>query len=525
MEKWDKKWTATLYRPLGQSYDKILYVNKNGEYKWGKPFDIDGTPLPKGWERVYSGKHKKYYYLNTYTNKTQFKKPLFTQNYYSPQTFHLELEKPILSEIFDGDPHIRTSSGRYVNETPIVEDGRTLYRSRSGDKTYLDRLPLRLHEPTETIVITERCCDEQYTQFPSRLCRESYSHALAAHASYLFNSEGQSLDGFVEIRNEKADRAFPTYDSIDFIRKKDPVIGYRRTAAQAVLPHSFLPWFGLAPVVEVQDADHHLSDHDAIILNLQFRTDVGDMPFNIISMNLEGLCKVTEADPYRHINYMNSYFSPHIKRGTIMVFQEVILKDLATTVYKKDVDTDDGSVNIRDVLAVDEAGNQILQVLQQANPGIPLEFKSDTYTSGILYDTSVWDILDTKAIQRLYQGALQSKFSNAYLFRSKNGSCMFWVVNIHLKAPFNTPEHKADISEQISIRTGRLRISDASNHVTNMHITELNNIVGTLREASDNFEIPVYLCGDYNNHISKGYLVKKAIERLDDFYDPTGVNL
>lgn len=519
MEKWDKKWTATLYRPPGKSYDKILYVKKNGEYKWGKPFDIDGTPLPKGWERVYSGKHKKYYYLNTYTNKTQFKKPLFTQNYYSPQTFRLELEKPMLSEIFDGDSYIRTSSSdRYVNETPIVEDGRKIYRSRSGEKTYLDNLPRIRREPTETIVITEICCEGNYTQFPSRLCGESYGHALAAHAAYVFNSEDQSLDGFVEIRNEKANRDCPKYHSIDFIRKKDTVIGYRKTAAK------WLGWFA-PPVGEVQEAEHHLSDHDAIILNLQIKTDIGDMPFNIISMNLEGLCKLTEADPYRHINDMNSYFSPHIKKGTIMVFQEVVLKDLATTVYKKDVDTDDGSIIIRDVLAVDEAGDQILQVLQKANPEIPLEFRSDTYTSGILYDTSVWDILNTKAIQRLYQGKLQSKFSNAYLFQSKDRSCIFWVVNIHLKAPFNTSEHTADISEQVRISTGRLDRSRASHYVTNMHITELNNIVGTLREASNNFEIPVYLCGDYNNGISKSYLVKEAIERLDDFYDPTGVNL
>jgi hypothetical protein len=506
-----KKFKSKLYHPHGDY--KLLYGNT---YKWVSDFD-DGKKLPEGWVKAYSATQGRYYYLNTDTNETQNKKPLFGQNHYSPQTFRLELEKPMMSEIFDGDSYIRTlSSDRYVNETPIDEDGRKIYRSRSGEKTYFDNLPRIAREPTETILIKEICCDGNYTQFPSRLCGESYSHTLAAHASYLFNTEDQSLDGFVEVRNEKANRDCPIYHSIDFIRKKDTVIGYRRTAAK---------WFGFASPVEVQDADHNLSDHDAIILNLQFRTTQGYMPFNIISMNLEGLCKRTEADPYRHIDYMNLYFSPHIRTGTIMVFQEVVLKDLATTVYKKERETDDGVVDIRDVLAVDEAGDQILQVLQKANPEIPLEFRSDTYTSGILYDTSVWDILDTKAIQRLYHGKLQSKFSNAYLFQSKDRSCIFWVVNIHLKAPFNTSEHIADFNEQISISTGRLHKSHASHHVTNMHITELNNIVGTLNEASNNFEIPVYLCGDYNNDISKGYLVKRAIERLDDFYDPTGVNL
>ena len=518
-ELWDRNWEEKLYLPPGQSYYKICYVNKkNGDSRWGKPFDIDGNPLPKGWERVYSDKQKKYYYLNTNTNKTQLKKPLLRQNNYSPHTYYLDLVKPSLSEIFDGHPHIRTSSGRYVNETPVTEDGIEVYRSRSGDVKY-DRLPQRPYEPTETIFIYERCCEEP-TQFPSRFCAESLSHAMAAHVSYVFTATDNNLDGFVEIRNKKAIQYSPKYESIGYIRKKDKVKTYTSTFKDVTIPS----WLrSTKPVVQ---EEHNLSDHDAIILNLRIETTQGegvDMPFNIISMNLEGLCKVKEDDPYRYIDYMNSYFDPHIKTGTIMVFQEVVLKSLATTVYKKDVDTDDGSVNIRDVLAVEEAGNQILQVLQTANPDIPLEFRSDTYTSGILYDTSIWDIHNVKTISRLYQGKLESKFSNAYLFSSKDGNCTFWVVNIHLKSPFGSPEYIADANEQISISLGRSE--KKSYHVNNMHIIELNNIVSKLKEASQNFEIPVYLCGDYNNGLPKGFLVKKAIESLDEFYDPNGMVL
>jgi hypothetical protein len=510
-EIWNQNWEKKLYLPPGQSYYKIFYVNKkNGESTWGKPFDIDGNPLPKGWERVYSTKQKKYYYLHTNTNKTQFKKPLFTQNNYSPSysphTYSLALAKPSIPEIIDDEPHIRTLSGKDVNENqiPDYEDGNLVYRSRSGNRTYLHNLPARPHGEPETIFIHEICCDGEYTQFPSRLCAETYSHTLAAHASYILGTENKSLDGFVEIRNSKADRACPTYESFDFIRKKDPVVGYRKALKQVLLP-----WSGSSKPV-VQD-EHNLSDHDAIILNLQFEKTLENMPFNIISMNLEGLCKVKKDDRYRYIEYMNSYFDPHIKVGTIMVFQEVVLKNLANTLYSKDV------------LEVDEAGNQILQVLQIANPETQLEFISDTYTSGILYDTSVWNISDVRPISRLYHGKLESKFSNAYLFTSKEGSCEFWVVNIHLKAPLGTPEHKNDINEQINMSLGIL--DRASNHVINMHIIELNNIVRTLKEASLDFEIPVYLCGDYNNEISKGFLVKKAIEGLDDFYDPNEVKL
>jgi hypothetical protein len=501
-EIWNQNWQKKLYVPPGQSYYKIFYVNKkNGEFVWGKPFDIDGNPLPKGWERVYSTNKKKYYYLNTNTNKTQFKKPLFTQNNYSasysPRTYSLALAKPSIPEIIDDEPHIRTLSGKDVNENqiPDYEDSNLLYRSRSGNRTYLHNLPARPNGEPETIFIHEICCDREYTQFPSRFCAETYSHTLAAHASYIVGSENKSLDGFVEIRNSKANRACPTYESFEFIRKKDKT-GYRKALKQALLP-----FFGWRPVVQDQD-DHNLSDHDAIILNLQFEKSLENMPFNIISMNLEGLCKVKKDDKYRYIEYMNSYFYPHIKVGTIMVFQEVILKHLVNTLYRKDV------------FEIDEAGNQILKVLQKDNPDIQLKFISDTYTSGILYDTSVWNISDVRPISRLYHGELESKFSNAYLFTSKEGSCEFWVVNIHLKAPFGTDEYIADITD--ALYTGE------SNNVINMHIIELNNIVRTLKEASLNFEIPVYLCGDYNNEISKAYLVKKAIESLDDFYDPNG---
>ena len=506
-------WKAQLYSPY-----KLVYENT---YKIVSNFD-DGQKLPEGWVKTCSNKQKRCYYFNIYTNESQFEKPLLIQNSYSPHIYNLQLAKPSMSEIFNGHPHIRTSSGRFVNETPVEEDGNPVYyRSRSGDRTY-DRLPPRTYEPTETIFIYERCCEET-TQFPSRFCAESYSHAVAAHMSYVFNTADKNVDGFVEIRNKNVEEDSPKYESIGYIRKKDKVKSYVGAFKDLALPSYFRT---TRPVVQ---EEHNLSDHDAIILNLRFETTEGvDMPFNIISMNLEGLCKIKPDDPYRYIDYINSYFDPHIKRGTIMVFQEVVLKSLATTVYKKDVDTDDGSVNIRDVLAVDEAGNQILQVLQRANPDIQLEFRSDTYTSGILYDTSVWDVLDEKQIPRLYHGKFQSKFSNAYLFKSKDdSSCMFWVVNIHLKAPFGTPEHKADFTGEVNTAVGFYKsTSKASNNVLNMHITELNNIVSILKDASHDFEVPVYLCGDYNNEISKAFLVKEAINMIEGVYDSNvGVNL
>jgi hypothetical protein len=305
-------------------------------------------------------------------------------------------------------------------------------------------------------------------------------HTLTATGSMLIDpvaSQDASLDGIVEIRNQNVMGQNPQYQSVEYIRKIDP----------------------------------YLSDHDGIVLNLNTSLDHHNIPFNIISMNLEGFCRISKDKEFRHINNINSYFEPHIKRGTIIAFQEIVLQ----TLYDVPLDYPHKHNSW-----VDKTGIQILSKLRESNPR--LRFVSDTYTSGIFYDNAVWELEANVSIKRKYKDIEQTKFSNAYLFRSHFDSmCKFWVVNIHLKAPNGTQEQKDDILDILKVAVHNINPfntkRERKHYVDNMHITELNNIVGTLKEASDDFNIPVYLCGDYNSVLPKGELVTKAMQKIENF--------
>ena len=53
----------------------------------------------------------------------------------------------------------------------------------------------------------------------------------------------------------------------------------------------------------------------------------------------------------------------------------------------------------------------------------------------------------------------------------------------------------------------------SNENVDKAHIIELDHIVGKLLIESNYCRIPIYLCGDYNNHSPKDILVEKAIEK------------
>jgi hypothetical protein len=554
------------YRP---SNSRTLYDNTNNGYvKQGIPFDTNGNPLPEGWERVRSSSTNKYYYFNKYTFDSQWDIPYiklknnFGQNKYSPREAvrfsysppgldteiqHLppmvgwrsnsgntKFDRQLSNNSIDNDyPDLPTIAGwrsnsgntkfdRQLSNTstdndypdlPTMADMPTIvgWRSNSGNTkfdrqlsntstnndypdlptmadmpTMVDRrsisgnqLTQSVADPVETIIVQERCCDE-ITQYPKRMCDESVMHTLTATGSMLIDpvaSQDASLDGIVEIRNQNVMGQNPQYQSVEYIRKIDP----------------------------------YLSDHDGIVLNLNTSLDHHNIPFNIISMNLEGFCRISKDKEFRHINNINSYFEPHIKRGTIIAFQEIVLQ----TLYDVPLDYPHKHNSW-----VDKTGIQILSKLRESNPR--LRFVSDTYTSGIFYDNAVWELEANVSIKRKYKDIEQTKFSNAYLFRSHFDSmCKFWVVNIHLKAPNGTQEQKDDILDILKVAVHNINPfntkRERKHYVDNMHITELNNIVGTLKEASDDFNIPVYLCGDYNSVLPKGELVTKAMQKIENF--------
>ena len=500
---------TSYYSPVSYRH-KTLNVNKNNSnFRQGILFDTNGNPLPKGWQRVRSSSTNKDYYFNKYTFDTQWSIPYKKsgQNKYSPEEVHFTYNRPPSSgfetEIQDLPTMVgwRSQSGNDFVEHILPDDNdiTTFRSSSSGKEVDYPDIPTILgwrtssgtefnqsvvpehQEPVQTIIVTERCCEEK-TQYPSRMCNESLLHtATATTAAFLDYavSQDMSLDGIVEIRNQNVIGDSPHYQSVDYIRKIDP----------------------------------YLSDHDGIVLNLKTSLNSDNIPFNIISMNLEGLCKTSTDKQLRHINDINSYFGHHIKRGTIIVCQEIVLQTLAGLPIDRP--------HSHNKTWVDKTGYQILSKLRESNSSF--RFESDTYTSGIFYDNAVWKLLDTVIIRRKYKDATQNKFSNAYLFQSHfDRRCKFWVVNIHLKAPIGTQEQQADIADKISVRIYnanpfRSIDSERKHYVNRMHIIELNNIISTLISHSQDFYIPVYLCGDYNNKLSKGKLVTKAMQEIENF--------
>jgi hypothetical protein len=516
------------YRP---SNSRTLYDNTNNGYvKQGIPFDTNGNPLPEGWERVRSSSTNKYYYFNKYTFDSQWDIPYiklknnFGQNKYSPrEAVRFSYSPPGLDTEIQHLPTMvgwRSNSGntdffrQLTNNSDDYSDLPTIegWRSNSGntdfvrqrsnistDNDYPDlqtmadmqtmvdqrsilgnQLTQSVAEPVQTIIVQERCCDEK-TQYPRRMCDESVMHTFTAKGSMFIDtvaSQDASLDGIVEIRNQNVMGQNPQYQSVEYIRKTDP----------------------------------YLSDHDGIVLNLNTSLHHdNNIPFNIISMNLEGFCRISKDKEFRHINNINSYFEPHIKRGTIIAFQEIVLQ----TLYDDPLDYPHKHNSW-----VVKTGIQILSKLRDSNPR--LRFVSDTYTSGIFYDNAVWELEESVIIKRKYRDIEQTKFSNAYLFRSHFDSmCKFWVVNIHLKAPNGTQEQIDDLLDIFKVAAHNVNPfktkRERKHHVDNMHITELNNIISTLISKSDDFNIPVYLCGDYNSVLPKGELVTKAMQKIENF--------
>jgi hypothetical protein len=306
--------------------------------------------------------------------------------------------------------------------------------------------------PSETIIIQKRCCDRP-TQFPSRMVNcEGTGHSTAAGLSYLasfLTNQDSNLDAIIEIRNGKTVYNEPNFERVEYLDNENP----------------------------------YISDHNGIVLYLS----TNHMVFNIISSNLEGLCRQTKNDSHNRINMITNYFKDVIQKGSILVCQEIVLQKLAKTKLSMDEEW------------VDVVGNEILSKLKSINDN--LFFLSDNYTGGIFYDSSVWKLEKTINISRLYDKKLWAKFSNAYLFHCISTKCVFWVVNIHLKAfAPGSFEHSRDLL-------------NSNKYVNKAHIIELEHIIAQLLLESNYSRIPIYLCGDYNNNSSKDILVKEAIEK------------
>ena len=344
--------------------------------------------------------------------------------------------------------------------------------------------------------ITELCCGKTATQFPPRMAYcEDKAHtavALAAKAASMGGlNVNSSLDGIVKITHES---------------KPFPVLGTETVA-----------YLGSKDSGGGEDGEY-ISDHNGINVHISETEPGYQLNFNILSYNLEGICyrldhpesfpeRLAKYDQHFALRYkaspslhprrtVNDGRNSFISRGIIMPLQEIALQ-----LYTMDF-TNPTKYLRKQRRALRSNIHEIMSIFSHHN--IHLKYSVDDYTGGIIYDYSVWDLVQTVTVSRFVKGVKTNKKSTAYLFhhnpiaRSLSGSLRgervpkedglrIWVVNVHLKA-FATGKQK-DIND--------------------VHIEELANIIYNVN-VNNVEKYPVYICGDFNNNSNKDILVSVA---------------
>tara|TARA_B110000971_G_scaffold218513_1_gene257488 strand:- start:32 stop:1399 length:1368 start_codon:yes stop_codon:yes gene_type:complete len=219
------------------------------------------------------------------------------------------------------------------------------------------------------------------------------------------------------------------------------------------------------------------SDHDALSMSINIpKNEEVDYPtqMKLITFNLEGFCWgnsgvvdeewSVEYNQYRMnnvVSLLEQYVIP--KSGTIFLLQEVVLKNAAQF----------------------PPGNKLslIELIKKLNiKDNGYELIEDGLTGAIIYDNNIWELGEGCVIEILRHyvetdGSLnnkENKKSNAYRLTHKLSGKIIIVVNIHLKA-------------------GLLYSDDDKRK------SELAYIYNTLKNESNNFEIPVYFGGDWNS--------------------------
>ena len=220
----------------------------------------------------------------------------------------------------------------------------------------------------------------------------------------------------------------------------------------------------------IDDIEGYASDHKCIKASLQNKSKGID--FDLMSYNIEGLCKKPGNNLMfrKRLNNFYKTIGKKIRNGFILCIQELSLQQ-------------DESLKL-----AHETISLLTKDLKKNFPGV--KSSTDGYTGCVCYDSSVWTLRNIIDIERTGS----KKKSNAYHFTCEGGE--IWVINIHLKALLSTCSPKF------------CRIYDPDN----IHAEELNNILNKVNEENKNFEVPVYLCGDYNNPSNdKELLIKNSL--------------
>ena len=313
-----------------------------------------------------------------------------------------------------------------------------------------DDITEKIKYKTFTVNLTEICCFGELTQDPNRMkdC-ESVAHTGMSYMGL----PGTSLDGIIKVVNTKSNLDVFKTLNYEILRPKNP--------------------------------NDYVADHDGIMTKLNH----DNLFFNLVSFNLEGLCRKSSKDPMypERLGRFEKLMRPNITPGFIMTSQEIVLQ-------LKD--------KIQQKTFLEENGGKIKDILNRVNGNI--EFVPDGYTGGVFYDKKIWEMKESVEILR--PGS--DKRSNAYLFNTRIGNKRLWVVNIHLKAKkrANTPTRYSTLSSLMSY------VGIESSDIT--HTKELSNILNHVEEKNKRFNYPVYFCGDYNTTTDKKQLFRMSMEEL-----------
>lgn len=216
----------------------------------------------------------------------------------------------------------------------------------------------------------------------------------------------------------------------------------------------------------IPGGDDYVSDHDAV----KAVVHCDNQKYDLISYNLEGLCRKTVSDPqfFERLQRFQRKILKNVEPGFIMCCQEMVLQQTESLSQLADTE------------------KKVLDIL--SDKFMKVKSINDGFTGCVFYDATTWIHKETIEIGR----AGSKKKSNAYRFSCALGD--IWVVNVHLKALKST-----SIPAQFRLKDPNTR-----------HAAELKNILDNVEKSNPNFNIPVFLCGDYNNPMDKLVLFEKA---------------
>ena len=397
------------------------------------------------------------------------------------------------------------------------------------------------------------CCPNisSGTQYPSRMHNcESLSHDAASYLGKVLQTN--NIDAILEITNKN-------YDLYRFNNYLNRLLRDPRESSTSPLYDTF-----------------YTSDHDCIkssftIVKNNTLEVAGEVTYNLdlLSFNLEGFCNNTTEYPKRIMSFYSTLLH-NIQPGFILNLQEValryddifvsyfwvkqnlnIIKNIIESICSNNL-PDFMKLNGMDIHTFSPIGTQIdvdfsqdddlsdetlykeaLVVGQKdtiiseathvesdsesksrdgvvytgstevflededilVQPRIVPKIVSDGVISAIVYDSSSWDLIKSDDIYRKIKDIKYNKKSNAYLFQHKlDENIQIVVINIHLKA--------------LSISTlGKTKPSPK-------HTDELNNILTIAKNISNDFNIPVFLAGDFNNTINKEQFIKEVLQNI-----------